>query len=167
MKEFLVFTSDVKLLKCIARGLIFLTILSNREKRLLAFTKRGTNIHFWLVFGSETSGLPPEALNECKNEPLGGGTLKIPKVETYVLGHICYHILVAGLNGYMATVTNLKSPSNKWRCGAALITAMMTVKHYGRGSGSGSGATTLGKPFVHPATVDLRGKVYELFRQNE
>ncbi|KAF5778426.1 putative Phosphofructokinase superfamily [Helianthus annuus] len=48
----------------------------------------------------------------------------------YVLGHICYHILVAGLNGYMASVTNLKSPSNKWRCGAALITAMMTVKHY-------------------------------------
>ncbi|KAJ0489830.1 putative Phosphofructokinase superfamily [Helianthus annuus] len=130
MKGFLVFTSDVKLLKCIARGLIFLTILSNREKRLLAFTKRGTSIHFWLVFGSETSGLPPEALNECKNEPLGGGTLKIPKVETYVLGHICYHILVAGLNGYMASVTNLKSPSNKWRCGAALITAMMTVKHY-------------------------------------
>ncbi|KAL9997846.1 hypothetical protein Hdeb2414_s0595g00921711 [Helianthus debilis subsp. tardiflorus] len=42
---------------------------------------------------------------------------------------------------------------------------MMTVKHYGRGSGSG--ATTLGKPFVHPATVDLRGKVYELLiRQN-
>ncbi|KAF5768066.1 hypothetical protein HanXRQr2_Chr14g0632041 [Helianthus annuus] len=41
---------------------------------------------------------------------------------------------------------------------------MMTVKHYGRGSGSG--ATTLGKPFVHPAIVDLRGKVYELLRQN-
>ncbi|KAJ0432357.1 putative Phosphofructokinase superfamily [Helianthus annuus] len=41
---------------------------------------------------------------------------------------------------------------------------MMTVKHYGRRLGSG--ATTLGKPFVHPATVDLRGKVYELLRQN-
>ncbi|KAJ0623166.1 putative tRNA (cytidine(34)-2'-O)-methyltransferase [Helianthus annuus] len=62
------------------------------EKRLLAFTKRGTNIHSdfsykrgdWLVFGSETSGLPPEALHDCKNEPLGGGTLKIPMVETYV-----------------------------------------------------------------------------------
>lgn len=39
-----------------------------------------------------------------------------------VLGHICYHILAAGLNGYMATVTNLKSPVNKWRCGAAPIT---------------------------------------------
>ncbi|KAJ0697157.1 putative diphosphate--fructose-6-phosphate 1-phosphotransferase [Helianthus annuus] len=52
-----------------------------------------------------------------------------------VLGHICYHILAAGLNGYMATITNLKSPSNKWRCGAAPITAMMTVKHYGRGLG--------------------------------
>lgn len=39
-----------------------------------------------------------------------------------VLGHICYHILAAGLNGYMATVTNLKNPANKWRCGAAPIT---------------------------------------------
>lgn len=39
-----------------------------------------------------------------------------------VLGHICYHILAAGLNGYMATVTNLKNPVNKWRCGAAPIT---------------------------------------------
>ena len=38
----------------------------------------------WLVFGSETTGLPPEALHDCKNEPLGGGTLKIPMVETYV-----------------------------------------------------------------------------------
>ncbi|KAJ0532669.1 putative UMP/CMP kinase [Helianthus annuus] len=28
------------------------------------------------------------------------------------------------------------------------------------------GATTLGKPFIHPAAVDLRGKVYELLRQN-
>ena len=39
-----------------------------------------------------------------------------------VLGHICYHILAAGLNGYMATVSNLKSPVNKWKCGAAPIT---------------------------------------------
>ncbi|KAK2971531.1 hypothetical protein RJ640_017900 [Escallonia rubra] len=62
------------------------------EKRLLAFTKRGTRIHSdysyrrgdWLVFGSETSGLPPEALLDCKNEPFGGGTVRIPMVETYV-----------------------------------------------------------------------------------
>lgn len=39
-----------------------------------------------------------------------------------VLGHIGYHIIAAGLNGYMATVTNLKNPVNKWRCGAAPIT---------------------------------------------
>ena len=39
-----------------------------------------------------------------------------------VLGHICYHVLAAGLNGYMATVTNLKNPVNKWRCAAAPIT---------------------------------------------
>lgn len=80
----------------------------------------------------------------------------------YVLGHICYHILAAGLNGYMATVTNLKNPVNKWRCGAAPITAMMTVKRYSRGPGT----TSIGKPAVHPATVDLKGKAYELLRQN-
>ncbi|KAF5179996.1 Pyrophosphate--fructose 6-phosphate 1-phosphotransferase subunit alpha [Thalictrum thalictroides] len=80
----------------------------------------------------------------------------------YVLGHICYHILAAGLNGYLATVTNLKNPVNKWRCGAAPITAMMTVKRYSRGPG----ASSIGKPAVHPAPVDLKGKAYELLRQN-
>ncbi|CAA0842530.1 AGAMOUS-like 26 [Striga hermonthica] len=62
------------------------------EKRLLAFTKRGVHTHSefkyragdWLVFGSETSGLPPEALADCKGELLGGGTIRIPMVETYV-----------------------------------------------------------------------------------
>ncbi|XP_014521096.1 pyrophosphate--fructose 6-phosphate 1-phosphotransferase subunit alpha [Vigna radiata var. radiata] len=80
----------------------------------------------------------------------------------YVLGHICYHILAAGLNGYMATVTNLKNPVNKWRCGAAPIAAMMTVKRWS----PNPGATSIGKPAIHPATVDLRGKAYELLRQN-
>ncbi|KAI3956788.1 hypothetical protein MKW92_003932 [Papaver armeniacum] len=80
----------------------------------------------------------------------------------YVLGHICYHILAAGLNGYMATITNLKSPSNKWRCGAAPISAMMTVKRWARGPGT----SNIGKPAVHPATVDLNGKAYGLLREN-
>ncbi|XP_010913868.1 pyrophosphate--fructose 6-phosphate 1-phosphotransferase subunit alpha isoform X2 [Elaeis guineensis] len=80
---------------------------------------------------------------------------------SYVLGHICYHILAADLNGYMATVTNLKHPVNKWRCGAAPLTAMMTVKRYSRGPGS----IPIGKPAIHPASVDLKGKVYELLRQ--
>ncbi|KAG5250174.1 hypothetical protein OIU76_006478 [Salix suchowensis] len=80
----------------------------------------------------------------------------------YVLGHICYHILAAGLNGYMATISNLKSPSNKWRCGAAPITAMMTVKHWAQSPG----ASSIGKPAIHPATVDLKGKAYELLRVN-
>lgn len=38
----------------------------------------------YLLFGSETSGLPAEALEDCKNQPFGGGTLRIPMVETYV-----------------------------------------------------------------------------------
>ncbi|CAD5167432.1 unnamed protein product [Musa acuminata subsp. malaccensis] len=77
----------------------------------------------------------------------------------YALGHVCYHILAAGLNGYMATITNLKNPVNKWRCGAAPIPAMMTVKRL-----YGPGATAIGKPAIHPATVDLEGKAYELVR---
>ncbi|KAL9259471.1 Pyrophosphate--fructose 6-phosphate 1-phosphotransferase subunit alpha-like protein [Drosera capensis] len=80
----------------------------------------------------------------------------------FVLGHICYHILAAGLNGYMATVTNLKNPVNKWKCGAAPMTAMMTVKRYSRGPGTSS----IGKPAIHPATVDLKGKAYDLLREN-
>ncbi|KAE9615775.1 hypothetical protein Lal_00017695 [Lupinus albus] len=70
----------------------------------------------------------------------------------YVLGHIGYHILAAGLNGYLATVTNLKNPVNNWQCGAAPISAMLSVKHW--------------KPAIHPATVNLRGKAYELLKQN-
>ncbi|XP_054811662.1 uncharacterized protein LOC129312903 isoform X2 [Prosopis cineraria] len=62
------------------------------EKRLLALTKRGTKVHSdfsyrkgdYLLFGSETSGLPPEALQDCNSEPYGGGTIRIPIVETYV-----------------------------------------------------------------------------------
>ncbi|KAL6536965.1 hypothetical protein OROMI_025499 [Orobanche minor] len=76
--------------------------------------------------------------------------------NSIVLGHIGYHIIAAGLNGYLATVNNLMNPVNKWRCGAAApITAMVTVKRYGRGHGDPS----LGKPTLHPATVDLKGEV--------
>ncbi|PPR94298.1 hypothetical protein GOBAR_AA26372 [Gossypium barbadense] len=87
----------------------------------------------------------------------------------YVLGHICYHILAAGLNGYMATITNLKNPVNKWRCGAAPLPveyffclAMMTVKRWSQNPN----AASIGKPAIHPATVDLKGKAYEMLRQN-
>lgn len=79
----------------------------------------------------------------------------------YVLGHICYHILAAGLNGYMATVTNLKNHVNKWRCGAAPLTVMMTVKRHSRAPG----AIPVGKPAIHPVSLDLKGKVYELLRE--
>lgn len=39
-----------------------------------------------------------------------------------VLGHVSYHLLVAGCNGYMATVTNLKDHISNWRCGGAPLT---------------------------------------------
>ncbi|XP_045825253.1 uncharacterized protein LOC123917544 isoform X5 [Trifolium pratense] len=81
---------------CIARtcaaSAVGLHLVGEGEKRLLAFTKRGTKIHSdfsyrkgdYLLFGAETTGLPPEALLDCKTEPYGGGTIKIPMVETYV-----------------------------------------------------------------------------------
>ncbi|KAI3809327.1 hypothetical protein L1987_25298 [Smallanthus sonchifolius] len=70
---------------CIARRFaassVGLLLLKNGEKRLLEFLyKRGD----WIVFWSETTGLLPVALHDCKTEPLGGGTLKILIVETYV-----------------------------------------------------------------------------------
>ncbi|KAM0858476.1 hypothetical protein ACQ4PT_047797 [Festuca glaucescens] len=80
----------------------------------------------------------------------------------YILGHVSYHILAAGLSGYMATVTNLKSHVDKWKCGAAPITSMMTVKGWSRGPA----ASQIGKPAVHMASVDLKGKAYELLRQH-
>ncbi|KAG8060916.1 hypothetical protein GUJ93_ZPchr0002g23730 [Zizania palustris] len=79
----------------------------------------------------------------------------------YVLGHISMHILVAGLNGYMATVTNLNDLTNKWRCAAVPLTAMMSVKRHLRSPG----AVPTGKPVIHPSPVDLQGKAYAVLRE--
>lgn len=51
-------------------------------------------------------------------------------ISLQVLGHICYHMLAAGLNGYLATVTNLKNPVNKWRCAAAPMTVGFSLFLY-------------------------------------
>lgn len=74
------------------------------------------------------------------------------------LGNVAYHLISAGLNGYMATVTNLKHDISQWRCGGAPFTAMMTVQRMLRGPGS----SLVGKPSIHPVAVDLKGKPYEL-----
>lgn len=78
----------------------------------------------------------------------------------YALGHISLHMIAAGLTGYMATVANLKDPVHKWRCAAAPLTAMMSVKRHLRGPG----AIPTGKPAIHPSPIDLKGKAYELLR---
>lgn len=38
----------------------------------------------WLLFGSETKGLPPLALSACCQGVYAGGTARIPINETYV-----------------------------------------------------------------------------------
>uniref|UniRef100_A0A0E0QHR6 Pyrophosphate--fructose 6-phosphate 1-phosphotransferase subunit alpha n=1 Tax=Oryza rufipogon TaxID=4529 RepID=A0A0E0QHR6_ORYRU len=79
----------------------------------------------------------------------------------YALGRISLHMIAAGLTGYMATVANLKDPVDKWRCAAAPLTAMMSVKRHLRGPG----AIPIGKPAIHPSPIDLKGKAYELLRE--
>ncbi|KAG0623517.1 hypothetical protein M758_3G180000 [Ceratodon purpureus] len=62
------------------------------EKRLLAFTKKGRNVHTdvkykagdWLLFGSEVDGLPAAALEQCSSGEYAGGTVRLPMNETYV-----------------------------------------------------------------------------------
>ncbi|XP_043717648.1 pyrophosphate--fructose 6-phosphate 1-phosphotransferase subunit alpha-like [Telopea speciosissima] len=76
----------------------------------------------------------------------------------YVLGHVSYHLLAADANGYMATVSNLKNPISKWCCGGAPLTTMMTVKRLLHGPT----VSSVGKPSIHPAPVDLKGKPYQM-----
>ncbi|XP_058084843.1 pyrophosphate--fructose 6-phosphate 1-phosphotransferase subunit alpha-like [Magnolia sinica] len=80
----------------------------------------------------------------------------------YVLGHASYHLLAAGCNGYMATVTNLKQHVSNWRCGGAPLTAMMAVNRLLHGPG----ISPIGKPSIHPAAVDLKGKPYQFLLSN-
>jgi len=80
----------------------------------------------------------------------------------YTLGQTAYHLAHAGLNGYLATVSNLKQDVSQWRCGGAPLTGMMSVKRWLRGPG----VSQIGKPAVHRAKVDLKGKPYELLTQN-
>ncbi|GJN03252.1 hypothetical protein PR202_ga20675 [Eleusine coracana subsp. coracana] len=79
----------------------------------------------------------------------------------YTLGRISLHMVAAGLTGYMATVANLKDSVDQWRCAAAPLTAMMSVKRHLRGPG----AIPIGKPAIHPSPIDLKGKAYELLRE--
>ncbi|KAJ1289144.1 hypothetical protein BS78_02G142300 [Paspalum vaginatum] len=79
----------------------------------------------------------------------------------YVLGHICMQLIAVGLNGYMATVTNLKDPTNKWRCAAVPLTAMMSVRRHLRGPG----AVPIGRPVIHPSPIDLKAESYAVLRE--
>ncbi|CAN6204095.1 unnamed protein product [Urochloa humidicola] len=79
----------------------------------------------------------------------------------YVLGHICVQIVANGLNGYMATVTNLKDSTNKWRCAAVPLTAMMSVRRHLRGPG----AVPIGRPLIHPSPIDLKAESYAVLRE--
>ena len=47
------------------------------------------------------------------------------KICEQTLGQTAYHLAQAGLNGYLATVSNLKQDVSQWRCGGAPLTVSM------------------------------------------
>ncbi|KAM0858475.1 hypothetical protein ACQ4PT_047797 [Festuca glaucescens] len=67
-------------------------------------------------------------LSQIETEKLLAQLVETEINKRLILGHVSYHILAAGLSGYMATVTNLKSHVDKWKCGAAPITAFKPRK---------------------------------------
>ncbi|CAN4095509.1 unnamed protein product [Withania somnifera] len=93
----------------------------------------------------ETEKLIAHLVETEMNKRLKEGTYKGKKFNA-----ICHFF------GYQAR----GSLPSKFDCDYAY--AMMTVKRYGCGPGKAS----IGKPALHAATVDLKGKAYELLSQN-
>ncbi|KAK1306576.1 Pyrophosphate--fructose 6-phosphate 1-phosphotransferase subunit alpha [Acorus calamus] len=93
----------------------------------------------------ETEKLLAQLVETEMNKRLKEGTYKGKKFNA-----ICHFF------GYQAR----GSLPSKFDCDYAY--AMMTVKRWSRGPG----ASSIGKPAIHPATVDLNGKAYELLRNN-
>ncbi|KAK4387843.1 Pyrophosphate--fructose 6-phosphate 1-phosphotransferase subunit alpha [Sesamum angolense] len=95
-------------------------------------------------------------LSQIETEKLLAHLVEAEMNKRLVLGHIAYHILAAGLNGYMATVTNLKNPVNKWKCGYDDCQALW----------SWSWGFNPWKTSFASSNCCLKGKSYELLRQN-
>ncbi|KAK7852535.1 pyrophosphate--fructose 6-phosphate 1-phosphotransferase subunit alpha [Quercus suber] len=93
----------------------------------------------------ETEKLLAHLVEAEMNKRLKEGTYKGKKFNA-----ICHFF------GYQAR----GSLPSKFDCDYAY--AMMTVKRWAQNPG----ALSIGKPAIHPATVDLRGKAYDLLRQN-
>ncbi|WZZ80703.1 hypothetical protein YC2023_101275 [Brassica napus] len=95
----------------------------------------------------ETEKLLAYLVETEMNKRLKEGTYKGKKFNA-----ICHFF------GYQAR----GSLPSKFDCDYAY--AMMTVKNWSQNAGSTS--TSIGRPAIHPAMVDLKGKAYELLRQN-
>eukprot|EP01018_Ginkgo_biloba_P036797 Gb_16045 [translate_table: standard] len=80
----------------------------------------------------------------------------------YALGQIAAHLIANGLNGYMATVTNLNQPVSKWKCAAVPLTAMMTIKRRSKDHT----ASVDGEVAIHAEKVNLKGRSHGFLEQN-
>jgi len=75
----------------------------------------------------------------------------------YTLGATSSILAASGLSGYMAVVSDLSQPVQKWRAGGVPFTAMLSVP------GSTAVGTFQPRPVIFPHRVDLEGAAFKLW----
>merc|ERR1719203_1719231 len=72
----------------------------------------------------------------------------------YTLGATSAVLATTGRSGYMAIVSDLSQPAEKWRAGGVPFTAMLHVPH------SAPGETFQPRPVIFPHRIDLEGAAF-------
>ncbi|KAH8514927.1 hypothetical protein H0E87_003688 [Populus deltoides] len=112
--------------------------------------------------------LPPFIKRELLLHPESDDSAQLSQIETEKL---LAHLVEAEMNRRLKEGTYKGKKFNAichffgYQARGSLpskLIAMMTVKHWAQSPG----ASSIGKPAIHPATVDLKGKAYELLRVN-
>lgn len=74
----------------------------------------------------------------------------------YSLGYNSFILIQYGYNGYLSKISNLSKPAEEWIAGGMPITKMMNIeRRHGKD-----------KPVIKKALVDLKGKPFQLFKDN-
>jgi len=74
----------------------------------------------------------------------------------YSLGYTAATLVRSGLSGYMSCIRNLAKSSSEWEAMGIPITMMMDMEHR-QGSS---------KPVIRKALVDLKGRIFESFKES-
>nr|GEW68487.1 retrovirus-related Pol polyprotein from transposon TNT 1-94 [Tanacetum cinerariifolium] len=112
--------SDVAYLHGIIESIVRIEDLGATEVEEMFAADCGSKSDKWTRIQDRVLGLPFSRALQMK-AAYGAALLALRGSHTDNVGSWTHllHILEAGVNGYMATVTDLKRHSNKWCCGAA------------------------------------------------